>query len=216
MTTTPTRAVVFAGGELHTKPTIGSNDLVIAADSGYDHAVTIGVRVDVLVGDLDSISAAGLEHARDTGVDIESYPTDKDATDLELALTAARDRGAATIDIYGGEDGRIDHLLGVALSLSHRSLDSVDIQWRTRTGAIRCATRARPLLLPVSIGSTISLIPVGDAIGVTTTGLAWPLDDTDLEQGTSLGISNEATARSVAVSVREGTVLVVLGEAGAG
>jgi thiamine pyrophosphokinase len=214
MTPTSTRTVVFAGGEIHTTPTIGSNDLVIAADSGYDHAMTIGVRVDVLVGDLDSVSTAGMEHARDTGVHIEMHPQDKNATDLELALTAATDRGAMTIDIYGGEDGRIDHLLGVALSLSHHNLDSTHIAWHTRTGVIRCATPTRPLAMPTSTGSTISVIPVGEAIGVTATGLAWPLDGATLERGTSLGISNEATADVVALTVREGTVLVIQGEAG--
>ena len=56
MATSPTRAVIIAGGELDTTPVVGPEDLVVAADSGYDHAVALGVAVDVPVGDLHSSS----------------------------------------------------------------------------------------------------------------------------------------------------------------
>ena len=213
MTTSLTRAIILAGGELHTTPIIGPDDLVVAVDSGYDHAVALGVRVDVLVGDLDSISTAGLAHARAGGVDVEEYPRDKDATDLELALELAIDRGASTIDIHGGEAGRIDHLLGVALSISHVRWDSIDIAWHTRTGDIRSITSSKPLAAPVSRGDVVSLIPVGTASGVTTTGLRWPLSGTDLVRGSSRGISNEATSEMITVAVESGALLFIQNEA---
>lgn len=209
MTPSPTRAVVFAGGALHTTPSIGARDLVIAADSGYDHAVALDVRVDVLVGDLDSVSPAGMEHARRASVDIHEYAPDKDATDLELALRIAADRGVTTVDLHGGENGRIDHLLGIALSISHSDWDSIDIAWHTRTGLVQCATRTRPLSAHASIGDIISLIPVGDALGVTTTGLRWQLDLSVLERGATRGVSNEAILETITVSVQEGAVLVI-------
>ena len=212
MTTSPTRAVVFAGGECRTTPTIRSGDIVVAADSGYDHALARGVGVDVLVGDLDSISPAGLDHARDTGVSISSFPRDKDATDLELAIRTAVDRGATYIDIHGGEDGRIDHLLSVALSLSHNRWNATGIAWHTRTGTVRKVTSDQPLLGSASVSDTVSLVPVGEVLGVTTTGLRWPLKDARLERGTSLGMSNEAESDSISVTVDEGVLLVIQSE----
>ena len=62
---------------------------VIAADSGVDHARTLGLAPDVVVGDLDSVSADGLAWADALGADIQRHPADKDATDLELALDVA-------------------------------------------------------------------------------------------------------------------------------
>jgi thiamine pyrophosphokinase len=209
MPTNPKRAIVLAGGELNTSPFRDSDDFVIAADSGYDHAVALDVHVDLLVGDLDSLSTAGLAHARRAGVAIEQYPTDKDHTDLELALTAAIDHGATVIDIHGAEGGRIGHLLSVALLAVAPSFASVGVTWHTDTGTIRAANAGHPVELAVSIGDTITLLPVGNAGGVTTTGLQWPLDDAFLTTGTSMGVSNEAISDQVAVEVREGSILVI-------
>lgn len=209
MPTHPKRAIVLAGGELNTTPFAEKTDFVIAADSGYDHAVAIELDVDLLVGDLDSISAAGLAHARHAGIAIQQHPTDKDHTDLELALAQAVDRGATTIDIHGAEGGRIGHLLSVALLTAAPTFASAGLTWHTDTGTIRAANAQRVVEFAVSIGDTITLLPIGDAGGVTTTGLRWPLDDATLTTGTSMGVSNEAISDHVAVEVRKGSILVI-------
>ena len=209
MTTSQARAVVIAGGEIHTVPTIETGDLVIAADSGYDHAMSLDAPVGLLIGDLDSISPAGLGHARDHNVEIEQFPRGKDNTDLELALRAALDRGATTVDIHGGESGTIAHLLGVALSIAHRDWESLDIVWHTRTGIVRPVMHDRPLEASVTLGDVVTIIPVGDAGRITTSGLRWALNDDSMERGSTLGISNEATARTITVAVEEGALLVV-------
>jgi len=209
MATSPIRAVVIAGGDIDTTPAIESDDLVIAADSGYDHAMSLGIQVDLLIGDLDSISPTGLDHARNHDVEIMEFPRDKDSTDLALALRAAVDRGATTVDIHGGEGGTIAHLLGVALSITHRDWEEIDVVWHTGIGIIRPATRNRSTEASVEVGDTITIIPVGDVRGVTTSGLRWHLESTSMENGTTLGISNEATATTVTVAVDEGALLVI-------
>lgn len=208
MATPPTRAVIIAGGELNTTPVVGPSDLVIAADSGYDHAVALAMPVDVLVGDLDSISDAGRDHARASSVEIEQHPTDKDATDLDLAMRAAASRGVRIMDVHGGEGGRLGHLLGVAFSLTSSEWDSVDIAWHTRSAIIRAATPHHPVALSVAIGEAITILPVGDVSGVTTTGLRWSLDKASLQRGTTIGISNESVSDHVTVNVGKGSVLV--------
>lgn len=54
--------VVFPGGDPPPASVLdGLPDAayVIAADSGFDHAHRLGVKIDLLVGDLDSISPPG-------------------------------------------------------------------------------------------------------------------------------------------------------------
>lgn len=209
MTTHSSPTVVITGGELHTSPMVDVGDFVIAADSGYDHALAHGIAVDLLVGDLDSISPAGLAHAHDTGTPIDQHPMDKDDTDLELALRLAIERGTTSIAIYGGEGGSIAHLLAVALSQANPMWAANDVVWHTRTGTVRTATGGHTVKFSCDIGDTVTLVPAGGASGVTTAGLRWKLSNARLMAGTSLGVSNKATASVVTVEVDGGAVLVI-------
>ena len=116
-------AVVVIGGVpsdqvLPPRAELGAVRTVIAADSGWDLAVELGFDVDLLIGDLDSISPQGLVAAERSSTRIEPHPADKDATDLELALDAALRRapGVSADDpervvVIGGEGGRLDHIV---------------------------------------------------------------------------------------------------------
>src|SRR5581483_3387438 len=87
---------------------------IVAADGGAEHAQRMGLHVDLLVGDLDSVSEAALARAER----VDPHPTMKDATDLELALAAAVRLGPEHILVVGGSAGRLDHLLGAILVLA--------------------------------------------------------------------------------------------------
>jgi thiamine pyrophosphokinase len=59
-------------------------------------------------------------------------------------------------------------------------------------------------------GDTISLIPLnGDALGITTEGLAYPLKDEGLTSGSVRGISNMLEKSSAHVKLLNGLLLVV-------
>ncbi|MGI9647391.1 MAG: thiamine diphosphokinase [Acidimicrobiia bacterium] len=201
--------LIFAGGELgdvaHVLP---EADLVIAADSGLDHAQRLGRKVDLLVGDLDSVSTAGLEAARQAGVEIEQHRTDKDATDLELSLAAAVRLGAAHIVVAGGGGGRIDHLLANAMLLASPGWAEIDVEWivdSTRVVAIRHQATIRG-----SAGDIVTLLAIGEpADGVTTRGLEYELSDDVLLASSTRGVSNVLTGEEATISVRNGVLLAI-------
>ncbi len=85
------------------------------------NAAQLGLAVDELVGDLDSIAPDRLAALRAAGVSIETWPRDKDASDTELAVRAALRHRPGRIVILGALGGlRPDHamanvgLLGLA------------------------------------------------------------------------------------------------------
>ncbi|GMR02038.1 MAG: thiamine diphosphokinase [Acidimicrobiia bacterium] len=206
----PLRAVIFAGGHLSAEPHIEPTDLVIAADSGYDLCHTLGFDVDLIVGDLDSITAEGLARATEAGVPIDRYPTDKDASDLELALQAAVRAGAMQIAIYGGEGGRGAHLIAVALGLASRAWEDIDLSWHIGNDTVHPVLPHRPLSLTAPHNTPITILPVGDATGVTTIGLRWRLEDDALPRGTSRGLSNIVQGGAYTISLTDGALLVIV------
>ncbi|HVJ96990.1 MAG TPA: hypothetical protein VNC41_09180, partial [Acidimicrobiia bacterium] len=73
-----------------------------------------------------------------------------------------------------------------------------------------------PLVIDGVVGSLVTLLPVGGAaLGVTTTGLEYPLRGEDLPAGTSRGVSNVIAAAEATVTLEHGALLVVQPAGGA-
>lgn len=190
--------------------TVRAVDQVIAADSGAAIASGAGLDIDLLVGDLDSIEPNLLSALEAAGVEIERHPSDKDATDLALALDYVKSVGAHQVTVAGGGGGRLDHLLGNAAVIAEASRWT-EVTWLTERATVHPVLARR--VVTMRPGATFSLVAHGGpATDVTVHGARWPLDGATIEASSSLGISNEATQPDVEVAVGSGTVLVVVNE----
>jgi thiamine pyrophosphokinase len=185
-------------------------DLVIAADGGARHATGLGRRIDLWVGDGDSLGAAGVEALRAAGVPVRLSPVDKDESDSELAVVAAGAAGASRVTILGALGGtRIDHGLANVWLLAHPALANRNACLLDDRARIRLLASGRHDL-GGRIGDLVSLFPFGGgADGLTTGGLRYPLADEPLRSGSTRGLSNVRTASDASLSVRTGQVLVV-------
>jgi thiamine pyrophosphokinase len=185
--------------------------LVIAADSGVDHAYAIGLRVDVAIGDFDSISPEGLERAQAEGARIERHPAAKDQTDLELALDEAVRLGATDIVILGVGGGRLDHLLANVLLMTSPRFAACRITAFDGVVRVHVVHGGEPATsLPGELGELVTLLPAGGAAsGITTEGLRFPLRGDSLSPGTSRGVSNVIAAVPATVQLDDGVLLAV-------
>ena len=182
-------------------------DLVVAADGGADHARRLGLSVDTLVGDLDSLSAAGLSWAREHGVELIEHPVDKDSTDLELAMAYAAERAHEVVVVDSGA-GRIDHSAANLLLYASARFAHVSVTVLLQHGLVSVIRGCRDLR--GDPGDLVSLLAVaGPARGVTTHGLRWPLTDAVLDVGSSWGVSNEFLSTQATVSVTDGVLLAI-------
>ncbi len=211
-------ALVFAGGDPPVADDVLTSpraDLVIAADSGLEHARALGVPVDLVVGDLDSVDPAVLDAAIADGAAVERHPAAKDATDLELALDAAVDRGATEVLVVGVGGGRLDHFLGNVLLLASPRYAHVRVD--ARVGDAFVTVVHEHVELAGTPGGLCSLLPLGGpAVGVLTDGLRFPLRHETLPPGTTRGVSNEFLGTSATVSLDDGVLLAVVPAPGKG
>jgi thiamine pyrophosphokinase len=209
------RVVVLANGEIDDYAILRArlaewDDLqTIAADGGSRHAARLDLRIDTVVGDLDSLDPELRASLDAAGARLEVHSTHKDETDLELALIDATQRGAEQIIVLGALGGRLDMTLANVLLLLHPELAATHIElWN----GSQTAWLIRPPgdNIAGAPGDTLSLIPLtGDAEGVITQGLEYPLNDERLAFGKARGISNVFTAGRVHVSLRSGILMVV-------
>ncbi len=186
-------------------------DRVVCADSGVSLAHRLGLHVDVVVGDLDSVPAHELATARADGAVVEAYPVDKDATDLALALARGAEglTGGDLLVVLGGAGGRLDHALANVHALADPALAHVRVHARLGWADVHVVRDARRLSLPLD--ATVSLLPSGGAArGITTEGLRYPLHGEDLHPWSTRGVSNIVTGKPVRITLDDGCVLVVV------
>ncbi len=207
------RALVVTGGDDWSGPLprFGSAiGRVVAADSGIELALELGLPVDTVIGDLDSAAPQSLREAERLGATLVRYPADKDETDLELALDLVCADGAKDVVVVGGAGGRLSHLIGIATLLASPKYADRRISWLLPHAAVYVATPQRVLTVDGSAGDLLSLLPVGGAAtGVTTTGVKWSLHDETLPTTSTRGISNEMLADCAEISLAAGTLLVI-------
>jgi thiamine pyrophosphokinase len=207
------KAIVVAGGDAVPEDAaeLSGADLVIAADSGAQWIENLGVRPNLVVGDMDSIDPRLLARLRAQGVEIETQPAEKDASDAELAISRAVARGADQVVVVGALGGeRLDHELANLLLLADPRWHGIELR------IVRGGTTAWSLdggnrrELGEAAGDLVTLLPLtGDATGVRTNGLRYPLAGETLRSGQSRGLSNEVEHVPASVSLEGGTLLVI-------
>ncbi|HYI61398.1 MAG TPA: thiamine diphosphokinase [Acidimicrobiales bacterium] len=200
--------VLTGGAAPHPALALPPADLVVAADSGAGLAPALGLDIDLLVGDMDSLSEARQADLAAGGTRIERHPPDKDATDLELALAAALDHQPARIVVVGGDGGRIDHALANLGAIAAAAAPGRVVEaWM---GVAHLLMATDEVVVGARVAETVSLVPInGPATGVDTEGLRWPLAGATLRPGTTWGMSNEVAARPARVRVGQGVVAVI-------
>ena len=205
------RAVVVAHGDVlpSDRAVIDAQDYVVAADGGALALERWKVLPHLVVGDMDSLGDAGVERMARKGIAVAKFPAAKDESDLELAVAQAIAAGATEIVLLGALGGdRLDHETANLLLLADPGYDGVRIEARRGTLRIR-AIRGEGSLSVGPLEAIVTLIPVnGDAEGVTTQGLRFPLRDETLRFGRARGLSNEVDSLPASVTVRKGSLLV--------
>ena len=200
-------ALLVAGEQHGEAPATGTPDLVIAANGGLDAARRWGLRVDAVVGDLDSAGEAALEWAGRCGAVVEAHPAEKDMTDLELAMARALEQVDA-VHVVLPPGGRLDHAvtnLAVLASPRWAALEVSATVGEAHVTVVRGRRRLRG-----EVGELLSLLAVGGpALVASTSGLLFPLAEEALSPTSGRGTSNVIVATPPTVDVVEGVLLAI-------
>jgi thiamine pyrophosphokinase len=209
------RAVIFANGQLNdleaARAALQAGDLLIAADGGALHCRRMGLTPSVVIGDFDSLSEVDLQALELAGANLVRYPERKDFTDLELALRYAAEEGAGEILVLGGLGSRWDQTVANLLLPAAAGFESSRIRLLDGSQEILLIRDGETLALSGEPGDIVSLVPLGgEARGVVTIGLEYPLHGETLAFGSSRGISNVIHSPDASVTLEQGLLLCVL------
>lgn len=210
-------ALIFANGNLDFSADPGDlatlltqADFLIAADGGANHCTRLGITPDILLGDLDSIKPAILAKLESEGVTIHRHPTRKDATDLELALDLAVEKGARTIWLIGALGGRWDMSLANIMLAARDKYKDQEVFLLGQDCSMQILHPGKIHTISGTSGKTISFLPLKDDVyGVTLIGFEYPLKNHTISFGSTLGVSNILRGAEATVQHSKGVLLCV-------
>ncbi len=207
------RAIIFANGnfEKNSDFSIVQNyDVIIAANGGVRHCLTLNLTPDFIIGDLDSIKPQEKNELQAKGVRLVTYPRNKDQTDLELALRFAISQGIREIHLLGLMGNRMDQTLANFLLLAREDWSGVRLTVSEGPDFAYLLRSGESLTILGNPGDLISLIPLSSTVeGITTNNLRWQLTHATIEFGSTLGVSNEMTQSTANVAILAGRLFVI-------
>ena len=196
----------------------GAYESVVAVDGGYAFLQKCGVEPDVALGDFDSLGFVP-ENAQSL-----VFPEDKDASDLGLALDWALEQGFKQVEIYGAFAWRLDHTIAAIQEMARAKeknpvttiygiseVNKFCVISSGETVEFDTSEFASDALCGEKDKRSVSVLSLCDeSTGVTISGLKYELADATLSNRGSLGLSNEFIGQDFSISVKNGTLLIVL------
>lgn len=194
---------IVGAGEMNQTFAPTENDMVIAADGGYNHLKKAGIKPDIIIGDFDSLQE------KPTGDNVVSFPVMKDDTDTMLAIKAGLEKGFKSFVIYGGMGGRLDHTLANVQALSYIANRGGRGYLLSENENITVIKNSN-LKFDKSSRGYISVFSVGGiATGVYLDGLMYPLNNATVTTDFPIGVSNKFTGKEATVTVKDGMLAVM-------
>jgi thiamine pyrophosphokinase len=202
------QALILANGARPSKKLfvreLRRSQVFVCADGGANSARMFHTTPDLIIGDLDSVTAETL--AAFHSVPIKRMK-DQNSTDLEKAIKEVIRKRFTRMTVLGATGGRLDHAIGNLSALAKFS-GKATIDFLDDTGFFRFVGRSSEFRIPPA--TTISLIPLSVCTGITTSGLRWNLRNESLQLGIRESTSNSAATASVRITVRHGDLIAYI------
>jgi thiamine pyrophosphokinase len=187
-------------------PLTAQSKCVIACDGAAAQCFENDVKMDVVIGDMDSLSEHDEMRLRDDDNVAFVRQTGQEENDLVKAMKWSIKQGAESIEVFGIEGGDFDHQFAAILSLCEVPFST---RIHTSQSIIQRVGKLPLTLHSIEKNSSFSLFAVGPVEGVNLTGAEWPLSNQTLSPGTR-GIHNKSTGEKLHLECLSGELLLFL------
>ena len=198
---TDKKAFVLLNGEQpKTLPDLTNYELVCATDGAYEYFKNNKIKVDLVSGDFDSITAIPIE--------TETIHTpNQDLTDFDKMLQILIDKSFTRVDVFGASGGEQDHFLG-NLHTAIVFKNKIEITFFDNHQYYFLAKKLESV--QVKKGSKVSIVPFPEAKNITTKGLQYSLTNEPLVFGKKIGTRNMAITDKIKIEFSSGELFIFI------
>jgi len=166
-------------------------EVIIAVDGGYKVLSDLHIKVDYFFGDCDSLSEKYKQHLIMNVKNYNLYKSEKDQTDLELALSFvfSKYKNNDEIIIYNATGNRLDHYEG-AIRLLKKYKD-YNICIINKNNIIKVYNECSCIVFKKDDYKYISFFNIYPNTVLTLRGFKYPLENYLMDENDYLCISNQ-------------------------
>ena len=165
------RCLIISGGDYSPIGDAITYDYVIACDLGYEYALKMGIRPDIMVSDFDSLDKDEFSY----DIPLLEFPVRKDDSDTMLAIKHALDKGYDHLIICCALGGRLDHTIANIQGMAYAARNGALCEIISENEYLRTFTGGE-MILPKKEGFSLSLYSITDACdNVSITGSAYDI-----------------------------------------
>lgn len=185
-------------------------DYVMAVDGGYAHLQQLDIQADIVLGDFDSLGEVP------TGVRTCRFPTEKDDSDLQLAMNRLVRQTYERIVVFGALGGRLDHLLAnlrICANIAELGPEVTVVGLRETAYMLTGGNSWEREAGEIKAGTTISIMQIeGPVEGLFVRGLKWEGDNLNIAEQPSLCLSNVTTDEPILIGLDAGKIAIIVNE----
>lgn len=208
------KVAVVGGGPQNYLPDLGPYrheiSFWIGADRGALSLINNGITPDLSVGDFDSVNMKELERIKLNSKRFELHRSEKDETDLELAVTHAVNLHPDSVYLFGVTGGRLDHELAnlqLLYLLNQKRIEGVILDYLNKVKMVFSGTHS---ITKNASYPYVSFIPFSPEVkGITLSNFRYPLQSASLTWGSTRCISNEVLEENGLLTFNEGILYVI-------
>lgn len=177
---------------------------IIAADGAGLKLLKMGIKPNIIIGDLDTFYKNPISYSLPDTLIIQI--PEQETNDFEKALNYIIDFGFNDVLIVGFHGGELEHTLN-NWSVFRKFASRLNICiYDSGRYAIQIN---KPIVFNCKINETISLVPQ-PKVKLSTKGLQWELTNEILELGVREGIRNVALRDNIQINIIEGELLLFI------
>lgn len=202
------KIAVIAGGSFDCLPEPA--DLYVGVDAGSLRLLDHSLPLDWAIGDFDSVTPEELGRIKDQAERFLQAPTEKDDTDLELALKEIfKAYPQAQVRIYAALGGRMDHMMANLFLPAEPDLAPYmeQIELVDSHNVVRFRPAGQHRLSPIAGMKYISFMP-SDQSRLTIRHAKYPLDASNYFFKKCYS-SNEFIDRDIDIQLDQGYVVLI-------
>lgn len=206
------KALVFLGGDFPSEQLIRRSmdgaSKIYCADSGFDALIPLGIRPDMVIGDMDSLSEEGKILLEREKINYRKLNPEKDETDTYTVLRQALRDGVTEMVLFGAVGNRQDHQLATFYLLEFLNQKGCRGMILDDGNSILYGEE-ESIILPREYYDYLSIIPISEEVTVSTEGCYYEIKNTTLYRNYPRGVSNRWVRDPAVITIEKGKSFLI-------